>query len=207
MRYIYLIRHSSQFVEITNYEDYENISWSEYNKNMILSVEGEEKAKALCDIDELKDIKNIYSSNSFRAIATAKYLSETNNTKIKLDDRINEREFDIIYLNELPSDFTEHSFKDKNYKINNGESLNDMDRRFKNFIDKIIEENDKSIIVVHGIMLLSYLQNYCDFKFKNGKVYVYFNGKEIINEKPKSPGVYKITYNDYNEVIDIEQIS
>jgi broad specificity phosphatase PhoE len=75
MKYIYLIRHSSPFVEIENYNDYKNVLWDEYNKNMILSVEGEEKAKKLCDIKELKNIKNIYSSNSFRAIGTAKYLS------------------------------------------------------------------------------------------------------------------------------------
>ena len=81
MKYIYLIRHSSPFVEIENYNDYKNVLWDEYNKNMILSVEGEEKAKKLCDIKELKNIKNIkniYSSNSFRAIGTAKYLSELN---------------------------------------------------------------------------------------------------------------------------------
>ena len=50
MKYIYLIRHSSPFVEIENYNDYKNVLWDEYNKNMILSVEGEEKAKKLCDI-------------------------------------------------------------------------------------------------------------------------------------------------------------
>lgn len=206
MKTIYLIRHSSPFVEIENYKDYENVSWNEYNKNMILSTLGEEKAKALCNIEELKDIKNIYSSNSFRAIATAKYLSEANNTKIKLDNRINEREFGIKYLSELPSDFTEHSFKDKNYKVNNGESLNDMNERFNNFINEIIENNDKSIIVIHGIMLLSFLQNYCDFKFENGKTYASFKGIKIVNEKPKSPGVYKITFNN-NCVDNIEVIN
>ena len=74
---LYLIRHSSPFVEIENYDDYENVLWEEYNKNMILSVLGEEKASKLCGIEELKNIKNIYSSNSFRAISTAKYLSES----------------------------------------------------------------------------------------------------------------------------------
>lgn len=204
MKTIYLIRHSSPFIEIENYKDYENVSWDEYNKNMILSALGEEKAKQLCNIDELKEITNIYSSNSFSAIATAKYLSEANNTKIKLDNRINEREFGINYLNELPSDFTEHSFRDKNYKINDGESLNDMDIRFKYFIDEIIEKNDKSIIVIHGIMLLSYLQNHCEFELKNGKTYVSFNGKEIIKEKPKSPGVYQIMFDDNKNIVNID---
>lgn len=204
---LYLIRHSSPFVEIENYDDYENVLWEEYNKNMILSVLGEEKASKLCCIEELKNIKNIYSSNSFRAISTAKYLSESNHTKIKLDDRINERIFGVKYLNELPKDFTERSFLDKNYKIKNGESLNDMDCRFNEFIKEVLnKDNDKTIIVIHGIMLLSYLQNNCDFEFENGKTFANYNNKIIVNEKPKSPGVYKITYQDA-KVVDIDVLN
>ena len=48
---VYLIRHSGPFVE---YDNQENMSWYEFNKNMILSVKGEENAKTLCKIDELK---------------------------------------------------------------------------------------------------------------------------------------------------------
>lgn len=76
MNTIYLIRHSAPFVEIDNYEDYENVSWSEYNKNMILSVVGEENAQKLCNVEELKNINEIYASNSSRAIETAKYLAK-----------------------------------------------------------------------------------------------------------------------------------
>ena len=41
MKYVYLIRHSSPFVGIDNYVDYKNVLWSDYNKNMILSISGE----------------------------------------------------------------------------------------------------------------------------------------------------------------------
>lgn len=204
---IYLIRHSGPFVEIDNYSDYGNISWEEYNKNMILSVEGEQKAERLCEIKELKDIQHIYSSNSFRTISTAKYLAELNNTKIKLDDRINERNFGIDYLNQLPEDFTKKSFKDKTYKVFNGESLEEMDYRFNNFIEELLEKDiNKSIITIHGIMLLSFLQNHCDFKFDGKRITVQFNGKKIIEDKPKSPGVYKITYQD-KRIVDIDVIN
>ena len=200
---VYLIRHSGPFVE---YDNQENMSWYEFNKNMILSVKGEENAKTLCKIDELKGIKKIYSSNSARAIGTAKYIAEMNNIKIKIDNRINEREFGIEYLSDLPKDFTEHSFIDKNFKIKYGESLNDMDNRFNEFISDILSKNNKSIIVIHGIMLLSYLQNNCDFKFKNGKVFVTYRNKVIVYEKPKNPSVYKITYNENNDIINIESL-
>ena len=204
---IYLIRHSNPFVEIDNYSDYNNTNWHDYNRNMILSVLGEQKANALTKIDELTDIKEIYSSDSFRAISTAKYISELNDTKIKLDERINEREFGVDYLNQLPDDFTKKSFDDKNFKVFKGESLNEMDKRFNDFIEDLLNSGvDKSIIVIHGIMLLSFFQNHCDFDFDGKIVTVKFNGKMIVEEKPKSPGVYKITYEN-NKIIDIDVIN
>ena len=124
-----------------------------------------------------------------------------------MDDRINERELGVKYINELPSDFTDHSFKDKNYKISNGETLNEVDLRFNSFINEILLKNKKTILVIHGILLLSYLQNYCDFKCNNGKIYTKFNEKLIIDEKLKNPGVYKITFNDDNKVVDINCIN
>ena len=204
---IYLIRHSSPFIEIDNYSDYNNTNWHDYNRNMILSVLDEQKANALTKIDELTNIKEIYSSDSFRAISTAKYISELNDTKIKLDERINEREFGVDYLNQLPDDFTKKSFDDKNFKVFKGESLNEMDKRFNDFIEELLNSGvDKSIIVIHGIMLLSFFQNHCDFDFDGKIVTVKFNGKMIVEEKPKSPGVYKITYED-NKIIDIDVIN
>lgn len=204
---IYLIRHSSPFIEIDNYSDYNNVSWHDYNRNMILSVLGEKKASELIKIDELNGIKDIYSSDSFRAIATAKYLSEANNTKIKLDERINERDFGVDYLNQLPDDFTKKSFDDKNFKVFNGESLNEMDKRFNDFIEELLNsDKDKSIIVIHGIMLLSFLQNNCDFKYDKTTITVKYNNKAIVENKPKSPGVYKITYVD-KKIIDIDVIN
>lgn len=204
---IYLIRHSGPFIEIENYNDYENVKWNDYNKNMILSVLGEKKAEELTKIEELKNITDIYSSNSFRAISTAKYLSEANDSKIKLDDRINEREFGIDYLNQLPDDFTKKSFDDKTYKVFNGESLEEMDYRFNNFIEELLQKNiNKSIITIHGIMLLSFLQNNCDFSFDGKTTIAKFNGKTIVDGKPKSPGVYKITYED-KKIVDIDVIN
>jgi len=101
----------------------------------------------------------------------------------------------------------ELSFKDKNYKMSNGESLNEMDSRFNSFINEILKlDNDKTIVVIHGIMLLSFLANICDFKFENGKIFAKYKNKIIVNEKPKSPGVYKITYQD-NEIIDVDVLN
>jgi len=206
MKKIYLIRHSNVGVNIKNYSDYRNVLWKEYNRNMILSVDGEEKAKKLCDVEEIKDIDELYASNSVRAIATAKYISKDKNIPIKLDDRINEIEFDVEYYGEMPDDFNYQMFNNKNLKINTHESLNDLDNRMANFINEILDsESNKVVIILHGIILLSYLGSIAEETFDGKNFKIIFGGKEILNGVPSAPDIYKITY-DNKKVIGIERI-
>lgn len=208
MKTIYLVKHSGPFVDIKNYEDYENVPWEDYNRNMILSVDGEKRAERLCEIDELNNVERIFASDSVRAIASAKYLAEKNNIKIELDERINERIFGVETLSQLPNDFNKLSFDDKNYKMENGESFNDVDKRFIDFINDLLNQNNESyILFIHGLILLSYLETICDFKFDGMNFDIKYNDKEILNGNPKSPSVYKITYNDNNEIIDVSIVN
>lgn len=207
MKTIYLVKHSGPFVDIKNYEDYENVLWEDYNRNMILSVEGEKRAEKLCEIEELNNVEKIFASDSVRAIASAKYLAEKNNIKINLDERINERIFGIERLSELPKNFNKLSFGDKSFKMENGESFNDVDKRFIDFINDLLnQDNNCYILFIHGLILLSYLETICDFKFDGMNFDIKYNGKVILAGNPKSPSVYKITYNDNKEVIDVELV-
>ncbi len=208
MKTIYLIKHSGPFVDIENYSDYKNVLWEDYNRNMILSVEAEEKAKLLCNIEELKEVDEIYASDSVRAIATAKYLAAFNNIKVKLDDRINERKFGIEYLRDLPEDFNKKSFEDKCFKLENGESFNEVDMRFIRFINEIMNNDcEKVVIVLHGLILLSYLETLCEFKFDGNSFKIIYREKVILDGNPKSPDVYKFTFDDKHTLIDIENIN
>lgn len=208
MKTIYLIKHSGPFVDIKNYENYENVLWEDYNRNMILSVDGEKRAERLCEIQELDNVERIFASDSVRAIASAKYLAEKNNIKIELDERINERIFGIDKLSQLPKNFNKLSFDDKNYKMKNGESFHDVDKRFINFINDLLnQDNNCYILFIHGLILLSYLETICDFSFDGNTFDIKYKNKEIINGNPKSPSVYKITYNDGKEVIDVNLIN
>ncbi len=208
MKTIYLIRHSAPFVEIDNYVNNDNVLWFEFNKNMILSPLGEENAKKLCNVEELKGINEIYASNSSRAIETAKYLAETNNLKIKLDERINEREFGVKYIKDLPVDFTKLSFEDKNFKVNNGESLNEVDERFKSFIRDLLDKEDNKIaIVMHGIILLSYLKTICEhFEFDGKNFNIKYNNNIVLDGKPKNPSIYKIEFDDDKNIVNVEYV-
>ena len=199
---IYLVRHSGPFV---SYENEENLTWNEFNSNMTLSVEGEENAKKLCKIKELKNIKNIYSSLSCRAIATAKYIAEQNKTKIKLDKRINELKLGINYLSEIPNDFHLTQFKNRDYKLKNGESLNEVSNRFNNFMQEIINKNEDCIIFVHGILLLNYLSEITNFYFDGQVVNCSFNNKSVINRKLTNPDIFKITFQN-KKIINVENI-
>lgn len=208
MKIIYLIKHSGPFVDIDNYSDYNNVLWEEYNRNMILSIDGEKNAEKLSDAEELKNIDDIYASNSVRAIGTAKYIADKNNLKIKLDDRINERVFGIDYLRQLPADFNKISFDDKNFKLENGESLNEVDKRFNSFITELLKGNkNKIVIVLHGIILLSYLKTICDFKFDGKQFNILYNEKVILDGNPKNPDVYKITYDKNCCVLNVEHLN
>jgi broad specificity phosphatase PhoE len=203
---IYLIRHSAPFIEIDNYFDYKKVSWSEYNKNMILSTKGESNAKKLCNIEELKNIDFIYASNSFRAIGTAKYIAEQNNLKIKLDDKINERELGVEQIADLPDNFSQESFNNKNLKIGFGESLNEVDKRFNAFINELLESDKNNIaLFIHGIILMSYLEENCDFEFDGKIVKAKYKGKVVIDGVLKNPDIFKITFNN-KKMIDIENI-
>ena len=86
--YIYLIRHSEQ-LRIKNriYNEDSQIA----NEKIILSVEGEKKAKEISELAELSNIDILWSSNYVRAIATAKYIADKNKIEINIDENFNER--------------------------------------------------------------------------------------------------------------------
>lgn len=86
---IFLIRHSEQF-KIKGIKNTTEDTQSS-NEKIVLSVEGEKKAKEISNLKELNDIDILWSSNYVRAISTAKYIAYRNNIKINIDERLNER--------------------------------------------------------------------------------------------------------------------
>lgn len=59
----------------------------------------------------MKNVDVVISSNYVRAIATAKYIAEYNNTNINIIDEFGERKFGIDNRNELPNDFKKNRLK------------------------------------------------------------------------------------------------
>lgn len=86
---VYLIRHSKQLILNGNMNKDEDNQIS--NEKIILSVEGEKLANKLANINELKDIDILWSSNYVRAVSTAKYIANKNDININIDSNLDER--------------------------------------------------------------------------------------------------------------------
>ena len=95
----------------------------------------------MSEYKELQDIDVIYSSQYVRAMATAKYIAEKNNIKLNIDARFGERKFGVKTISDLPQDFFEHQFHDWNYKLNDGESLNEVYTRIVEAIHEVLNKN------------------------------------------------------------------
>lgn len=202
---IYLIRHSEQLkIDIVkNVEENDQIN----NEKIILSVEGEKKAKELSERKELSNIDVIWSSNYVRAISTAKYIADKNNLQINIDTNFNERKLgNLESLKELGKDkkysYTEEQLLDEKLKNIDGENRIEVNKRMNDSLNKILKENEgKNIVIVsHGAAIKFLLMNWC--KLNDSLKLTY---KDAIIDV-KSPSLIKleftgITLNDLSLIV------
>ena len=185
MKVVYLIRHSKP----NNKEKCIDIS---------LSDEGVELAKQLKN--KLPKIEKIYSSNLKRAVQTAKILSEN----VVEDKRLNER---IVGTEFMTKEDWEKQYKDVNYKLTNGESFLEVSNRMSSFINEKLEK--EIYVVSHAAAICAYLIQFCKIEVvdsENKLRKIEFNSKVILNGKINTPSIFKITYDDFNKIIDVEYI-
>ena len=149
MTIIYFMKHSEalKYNNVSN-----NDSLQLQNEKWILTNNGEEIAKEKSKLDELQNFDIVFSSNYVRAIGTAKYFTTD---KINIDERFGERKFGINNWDELPNDFEEKQFNDFNYKIGNGESINEVIKREEEALNDILNnyKGKKILIIGHSTAL------------------------------------------------------
>lgn len=194
---VYLIRHSEQLKikGIKNIEEDDQIN----NEKIILSVEGENKARELSKREELNNIDVIWSSNYVRAISTAKYIAYRNNLEINIDSNFNERKLgNLETLKELGKNkkysYTEEQLLDEKLKNINGENRVEVNKRMTNVLNKVLKQNEgKNIVIVsHGAAIKFLLMNWC--KLNDELKLTYKNS--IIDLK--SPSLIKLEFNGMN---------
>lgn len=122
-------------------------------------------SKNICEFLKEKSINKIYSSPYKRAIDTIKELSQNLNIKIEVVDDFRERKISNIWIEDF-NKFSKSQWENFEYKLNDGESLNEVQSRNIKALHKILNENSNQNIVIgtHGTAL-STIINYYDKTF------------------------------------------
>lgn len=207
MTTLYLIRHSVRMKR----DDIETYNTTQpriiKEEKIILSSEGEKRAEILSKEEELQNIDVLYTSNCVRTLQTAKYMMESQNLKAHIDERLDERRVgkpnDDIY-----PDWFVRQYKDFDYKTEGGESLREVQHRFNEIINEILEkyENKRIAVFAHGYAITSYLLKYCKLMHvSEDRLEIEYNGKTLYNRRLNAPEVFKLTF-DNKEIKNIELI-
>jgi len=199
MTTIYLIRHSEALKPINIHN---GDSLQVQNEKWGLTLNGEKLALKKSKIDELKDFDIVIASNYLRAISTARYFT---NKDIYIDENFGERKFGVSDFKDLPKDFYDKQIADFDYKLSNGESLNEVLKREEKSLNNILKKyKDKKVLIVgHSTAFSVLLSKWCDVGLN--KPYK-FNNKEFFSGKWHYCETFKLIFDEKNNLINIENI-
>ena len=199
MKTIYFMRHSETLkpMNINNSDTLQS-----QNEKWPLTINGEILAKEKSKHIELNNFDIVISSNYVRAISTAKYFTKD---KILIDENFGERKFGIDNWDELPKNFGKRQFDDFNYKLPNGESINEVIKReYDSLINILNNYYDKKILIVgHSTAIASLFSRWCKINY-NGNYE--FNGKVFFDGKWNYCETFKLEFDNNNNLIKIENI-
>ena len=176
---VYFIRHSKPDISIKD------------DAIRPLLPEGIEKSKELINFFSGIKIDYIYSSPYKRSIQTIEPIAENKNIKIKTINDFRERKMNNKWIENF-EEFSKRQWNDFSYKLIDGESLEEVQKRNIKALNKILLENKGMTIIIgtHGTAL-STIINYYDKNFQ------YKSFIEIVNIMPY---IVKIEFNN-NEYI------
>lgn len=204
MKTIYFV--SNNLVSNINVVYPKSTIFNEVRKNTMLSSKGEEEAKKLCNLNILSNIEVIYSSSYFGAMNTSKYIADKLNLDIILDERLGERVVGELGCNEYRflKGMQEHDF---DYKLNQGESINDVMKRITSCVKEILQSDYENILVVsHNIALLSLFIKWCNKGFNlDDRLILDYHDDIIFDGAFHEMDILKVNFLD-NKVDNIERI-
>lgn len=201
MKTVYLVRHSKT-MKVNN--TFNNEKLQIQNEKQSLSIEGEKIAQEKFNDEEFNNIDSLYSSNYVRTIQTAKYLREKNKIEINVISDFGERKHGINSWDELPANFELKQFNDENYKIPNGESQKEVRERMYNALIKVLNSEDKRIVIVsHATAIMYLLGTWCNISYDGNSS---LNGKVFFDGKWDYCEAFKLEFDDNNNLIDISNI-
>lgn len=198
---VYFMRHSEVYKGINH--NYNSDSLLETNMKSILSVNGENMANSVSKNSEFNNLELVVSSNYVRAMSTAKYFVK-DEINFVVSDLFGERRHGVKSWNELPEDFERKQFEDFNFKVGDGECLNEVKDRMLKGLDLILEQDFNNVLVVgHGTAIASLLSNWCSINY--GGEYK-FNGKVFFNRRWNYMECFKLEFED-KTLVNIENLN
>ena len=205
---VYISRHSKPLKDLVETYDAKESEQIRNEKNP-LSVEGEDRALKMSMYQDLQDIDVIYSSHYVRTISTAKYIALNNHIKLNVDERFGERKFGLDGATTLPDNYFEDQFRNWDYKLPLGESLNEVADRMKSGFDDLLKANagKKVMLVSHGTALSAMFSKWCTVKLNEATklVEIYFKDRLVFDGNWDAPELFKLEFED-TELIDIKNI-
>ncbi len=205
---VYISRHSKPLKNLVETYDAKESEQIRNEKNP-LSVEGENLALKMSMYEDLQDIDVIYSSHYVRTMSTAKYIALNNHIKLNVDERFGERKFGLDGATTLPDNYFEDQFRNWDYKLPLGESLNEVADRMKSGFDDLLKANagKKVMLVSHGTALSAMFSKWCTVKLNEATklVEIYFKDRLVFDGNWDAPELFKLEFED-TELIDIKNI-
>ena len=199
---VYLIRHSKKLEKDLIDSSLNDENYQIAREKIILSVEGERRAKKLSELPELQIIDVIYSSNYVRTIQTAKYLAEKKKLKINIDSRFNERKAGIYNKSTSIKEYYQDNFKNPE-----GETPKEVrERTYMAFMEAVNKNKGKKIAIFgHGAALTCLLTNWCKLEniAEDKRKTLSFDGKIIFDKIFDAPEIFKLILDENNNLIEI----
>lgn len=170
---VYIVRHSEKMGSPKN-------MWEVFDRIQPLSGHGEEKAKALLEMECLRNADAVYCSPFARTLATLRYIMEADGIQPELDEGLKELEFgkmDFGFPGGKPpmmppsagpmapppkppkDNFQARQWRERDLAAEGGESINQCCQRMMDTIKKIVRANPgkKVLVGTHGAAISAYL--------------------------------------------------
>lgn len=167
-----------------------------------LSIIGEANSKRISEFKDFQDVEKIYSSFHSSALSTAKDLARNLDLEIYMNNNLNDCKVGVLGSKNMKmvKGLQDHDF---NYKLQNGESLNDVGIRIAREIEKMVEYNENVAIFTHKRAILGYLLRHCNVGYNlDDSLILEFEDKQVYDDSESEFDIYKLEF-DQGELKDI----
>ena len=153
MTNVYLIRHSMKMRGPVNGK------FAAFDLMQPLSAEGEDRAKRLLDIPELRNADFAVASTMSRSLATIRYLLETDDVPYAIDERLRELDFGKKPMGMSMDEFMSRKWQYPEETPEDGESIVACRDRMEEVILEAVRDHPEQKILIgsHGAAIACYL--------------------------------------------------